>query len=168
MTEANTPTSTTTEVNPTPDDGFDVMRVVYIAGGVLIGLFVLVLVRGIVGPVPNVGGFGPAIEIIRDIVLIFLALEGVLIVLALAVLIAQVARLVNLLQNEVKPVLENTQQTVKHARGTVEFVGKNLSEPVIKTNAFFAGMGVLVREVFRLRAAIRPEGAVSQTDEAGD
>ncbi|MEL6272972.1 MAG: hypothetical protein AAFR22_24415, partial [Chloroflexota bacterium] len=150
-----------TEATPTPEimdettDGFDVQRVVVIAVAILIGLFALLLVLAIAGAVLNVERFGPIIEVIRDIVLIFLALQGVLIIMALAILIAQVARLVNLLQNEVGPVLEDTQQTVKHARGTVEFVGNNVSEPIIKANAFAAGVSVFIRETFKLRAALR-------------
>ncbi len=154
---------------PTTDsnDGFNVMRVVYIALGVLVGLFVLVLVLAVAAALADIEAFGPAIEVVRDIVLIFLALQGILIILALVVLIAQVARLVNLLQNEVAPVLNNTQETVQHARGTVEFVGKNLSEPVIKANAFFAGASVFVRESLRLRAAIQQDGDRSDHTDVG-
>ncbi|MEM6284979.1 MAG: hypothetical protein AAF787_22500 [Chloroflexota bacterium] len=152
-----------TEAPPSPEimddssEGFDVQRTVVIAVSVLIGLFALLLVLAIAGAVLNVERFGPIIEIIRDIVLIFLALEGILIILALAILIAQVARLVNLLQNEVGPVFEDTQQTVKHARGTVEFVGNNVSEPIIKANAFAAGVAVFIQETFKLRAALRSD-----------
>lgn len=147
------------------DNSFDVMRVVYISLAVLVGLFFLLLVLAIVGAVTNVEAFGPTIQVIRDIVLIFLALEGILIVLALVILIAQVARLVNLLQNEVQPVLTNTQETVQHARGTVEFVSENISEPVIKTTAFVAGVTTFVREAFRLREAVRPTTTPQETQE---
>ncbi len=145
-------TDTTTE-----GGGFDVMRVVYIAMAAFIGLFVLVLVLAVLGAVLSVERFGPIVGIIRDIMLILLALEGALIILALVILIAQVARLVNLLQNEIQPVLQNTQETVQNARGTVEFVGKNVTEPVIKANSFVAGAGVFVREMFRIRELTRSE-----------
>jgi hypothetical protein len=152
------------EATPNPeiiDDvegGFDVQRIVVISVIVLISVFALLLVLAIAGALLNVERFAPAIEVIRDIVLIFLALEGILIILALAVLIAQVARLVNLLQNEVGPVLQNTQETVSHAKGTVEFVGKNVSEPLIKANAFAAGVSVFVQESFKLRRALKKDG----------
>lgn len=131
------------------------MRVIYLSIGGLVGLILLVLVIAIVAALTDAARFGPLIEIIRDIVIILLALEGILIILALTILIAQIARLVNLLQNELKPILENTQETVKHARGTAEFVGKNLSDPVIKANAFLSGVGVMFRELGRIRRAVR-------------
>lgn len=97
------------------------------------------------------------IQIIRDIFIIILALQGILIVIALVVLILQVARLVNLIQNEVMPILRNTQETVDTARGTVEFVGSNLTEPIIRAGGFLAGTRVLLREVGGIRRAIRKE-----------
>jgi len=154
-----------TEATPNPEvqndianeGGFNVQRIVVIAVAVLIGLFALLLALAVIGAVTNVEQFAPIVTVIRDIVIIFLALEGILIILALAVLIAQVARLVNLLQNEVGPVLQNTQETVEHAKGTVQFVGKNVSEPIIKANAFAAGMSTFLRETMKLRQALQPE-----------
>jgi hypothetical protein len=77
---------------------------------------------------------------IRDIFLIFMALESLLIGVALIVLITQVASLVNLLQNEVRPILKATNETVNTLRGTAEFLGENVVEPVIKLNGYLAGL----------------------------
>ena len=76
---------------------------------------------------------------IRDIFIIFLAFESLIIGAALVVLIIQVAGLINLLQNEVKPILESTSETVNNLRGTTEFLSENLVEPVIKLNSYLAG-----------------------------
>ncbi|MBK9749743.1 MAG: hypothetical protein IPO91_23615 [Chloroflexi bacterium] len=134
--------------------GFDIRRIVLIASGVIIGLIVLLF---LIALLISTGGesVGSVVRVIRDLVIIFLALEGVLIILGLAVLTLQVARLVNLLQTEVKPILENTQETVKTAQGTVEFVGSNLAEPVIAASGFMAGMSVLVGNVFGIRRALK-------------
>lgn len=79
-------------------------------------------------------------ETIRDIFIIFMALESLLIGAALIVLIVQVASLINLLQNEVRPILDATNETVNHLRGTTEFLGENVVEPVIKLSSYLAGM----------------------------
>jgi hypothetical protein len=79
-------------------------------------------------------------ETIRDIFIIFMALESLLIGAALVVLIVQVASLINLLQNEVRPILDATNETVNHLRGTTEFLGENVVEPVIKLSSYLAGM----------------------------
>ena len=77
---------------------------------------------------------------IRDVFIIFMALESLLIGVALVVLIVQFASLINLLQNEVRPILDATNDTVNNLRGTAEFLGENVVEPVIKLNGYLAGM----------------------------
>lgn len=71
---------------------------------------------------------------IRDIFIIFMALESFIIGIALIVLIVQLATLINLLQNEIKPILNSTSDTVNTLRGTATFLSNNLAEPVIKLN----------------------------------
>ena len=96
---------------------------------VLIGLAVYGLTR-------NAG----VTENIRDIFIIFMALESLVIGVALVVLIVQIASLINLLQNEVRPILQATTETVNTLRGTAEFLGENVVEPVIKLNGYLAGL----------------------------
>ena len=77
---------------------------------------------------------------IRDIFIIFMAFESLVIGAALVILIIQVAGLINLVQNEVKPILTATSETVNTLRGTTEFLGENLVNPVIKLNSYLAGL----------------------------
>jgi len=77
---------------------------------------------------------------IRDIFIIVVALESLVIGVALIVLVVQLASLINLLQNEVKPILKATTDTVNNLRGTAEFLGENVVEPVIKLNGYLAGL----------------------------
>ena len=77
---------------------------------------------------------------LRDVFIIVMALESLLIGAALIVLMIQVASLINLLQNEVKPILQATTETVNNLRGTAEFLGENVVQPVIKLNGYLAGM----------------------------
>lgn len=77
---------------------------------------------------------------IRDIFIIVVALESLVIGVALIVLIVQLASLINLLKNEVRPILNATSETVNTLRGTAEFLGENVVEPVIKLNGYLAGL----------------------------
>lgn len=83
-------------------------------------------------------------EQIRDVFLIFMALESMLIGIALIVLIIQLATLINLLQNEIRPIIDSTNETVNTLKGTVTFLSNNLSEPVIKMNQVFAMIKQLI------------------------
>lgn len=81
---------------------------------------------------------------IRDVFIIVMALESLIIGLILFILIFQIARLINLLQNEIKPILDSTNETVSNLRGTTLFLSENLVEPVIKLNEYLAGLLRLV------------------------
>ena len=77
---------------------------------------------------------------IRDVFIIVVALESLVIGVAMIVLIMQLASLINLLQNEIRPILNATNETVSTLRGTAEFLGDNVVEPVIKLNGYLAGL----------------------------
>ena len=83
-------------------------------------------------------------ERIRDVFIIIVALESLVIGAALIILIIQLASLINLLQNEVRPILTATNETVNTLRGTAEFLGENMVEPVIKLNSYLAGMNRVI------------------------
>src|SRR5258707_310910 len=77
---------------------------------------------------------------LRDVFIIVVALETLVIGAALVVLLIQLASLINLLQNEVRPILQATSETVNTLRGTAEFLGENVVEPVIKLNSYLASI----------------------------
>ena len=77
---------------------------------------------------------------VRDIFIIFLSLESVVIGVVLVVLVLQVSTLINLVQNEIKPILKSTTDTVNTLKGTTEFLSQNLVGPVIKANSYSAGV----------------------------
>lgn len=107
---------------------------IWIAAGVfivaLIALGVVLLLRADAGVTAQ----------IRDVFIIFMALEAIIIGAALVILVIQLASLINLVQNEVKPILQSTSETVNTLKGTTDFLSQNLVEPVIKLNGTLAGL----------------------------
>ncbi len=99
---------------------------------------VVVLLALVIGSVVFLLQPGTPTDKIRDIFIIFMAVESLLIGLALVVLIVQLAQLINLLQNEIKPIIHSTNETVNTLRGTAVFLSDNLTEPVMKINEFLA------------------------------
>jgi hypothetical protein len=110
----------------------------WILAGIITG--VVILLAGIVVAIIYLVKSPAAAANVRDIFIIFMALESLLIGAALVVLMIQLASLINLLQNEVKPILKSTNETVNTLRGTTEFLSENLVEPVIKLNSYLAGL----------------------------
>jgi hypothetical protein len=94
---------------------------------------------------------GTPTERIRDIFIIFMALMMLLLGLALVILIAQLASLINLLRNEVKPILASTNETANTLRGTTAFLSDHLVQPVIQLSSAVAALRTVVgfQQLFR-------------------
>lgn len=137
---------------------WNAQSITLLVGGVLGGIVLVIFVIGLLLALfSDVDATAARVQIIRDIFLIILSLQSIVIVVALIVLIFQISKLINMLRNEVMPILNNTQDTLQSAKGTVEFVGKNVSEPIVRVSGFFAGLRVLFREVFGIRRAVRSQ-----------
>ncbi len=92
---------------------------------------------------------------VRDVFIIAMALETLLVGGVLIVLMMQLAVLTNLLKNEIKPILEATQETVNTVRGTTLFVSENLTEPIMKLNSYVAGLSKIVETLNSLGSIFR-------------
>ena len=86
--------------------------------------------------------------IARDIAIIVLALESIIIGVLLAILVIQVMKLVRMLREEVMPILKSTQDTVSTVRGTADFMSDRLVQPVVKASSLAAGARQAVGVLF--------------------
>jgi nitrate reductase gamma subunit len=101
---------------------------------------ITIVVAGLIGFIIYLFQADTPTDKIRDIFIIVVALESFVIGVALIVLVIQLASLINLLQNEIRPILNATTETVNTLRGTAEFLGENVVDPVIKLNGYLAGL----------------------------
>ncbi len=108
-----------------------------IIGGLLILSLVIVGLVLLLQPGTDTGR-------VRDIFIIFMALEFLLIGGVMIILIIQLARLTLLLQNDIKPILESTNETANTLRGTTAFLSEHLVEPVLKLNQYLAGLNKIL------------------------
>jgi hypothetical protein len=136
---------TAPEPASTEGKGGSKIWIVVVVAVVILALFITSLVLLIRADVDTTSHW-------RDIFIIVMALESLIIGLALVVLIVQLATLINLLQNEIKPILHSTNETVNTLKGTASFLSENLTGPVIELNARLAA----VKKFFDL---IRPGGS---------
>jgi hypothetical protein len=77
---------------------------------------------------------------LRDIMIIALALESCIFGIALLILLVMVIRLVNMLEFEIKPILERTNETIGMVRGTTVFMGDNVVKPLTTASSYVAGV----------------------------
>lgn len=92
-----------------------------------------------------------SIEVLRDIFMIGLALTSCIFGIVTMMLLVMVVRLVNMLEYEIKPILEKTNETVGTLRGTTSFVSKNVVEPVVTVSSYTAGARRALKVLFGRR-----------------
>ena len=71
---------------------------------------------------------------VRDLAIILLAMQALIVNILLGILIWQIWRMIKMVQTEVKPIIEDTQETVNTVRGTAGFVSENVVDPVVRAN----------------------------------
>ena len=86
----------------------------------------------------------------RNLLEIVLAMAAIIIFVALGIFIVQIARFVNLIRSEVKPITEDTKLAVKNVRVTAEFVQKHGIKPIIRFQAFMVGLVAFLSEIIKI------------------
>ena len=107
--------------------------------GVIVAVVLIAIIAGFVLMI-QAGTTGT----VRDVVIILMALESLLVGGLLLVLIYQITALMKMLREEIKPLIESAQDTVRSARGTTTFVGKKIVSPAITVAGSVAGVGRIV------------------------
>ena len=93
----------------------------------------------------------------RDLSIIFLAIESIVVGVLLSILIWQVMRLTRVLNEEVLPILRSTQETMGAVRGTATFVSDRVVQPMVKVSSYSAGARRAVSALFgRTGGGARP------------
>jgi hypothetical protein len=92
-----------------------------------------------------------ALTFIRDLAIVLLAVESLVIGIVLIILILEVRNLARLLRDEIKPILDSADETVRTVRGTTTFVSDNLITPVVRVSSFATGVTQALRILVRRR-----------------
>lgn len=131
-------------------------------GILMIGLIVILVLLSINAYQATMAGTGPTpgsvvVSLLRDVAIILVAFETLIIGALLVILTIQVQALVTLLRDEIQPMLEMLNETVATVRGTTKFVSHNVVSPSIRAAGFLAGLGRMAREVANLTRISRRE-----------
>ncbi|HOV49401.1 MAG TPA: hypothetical protein PLM06_12295 [Anaerolineae bacterium] len=121
-----------------------------VIGGAVLLLALLVAAIVLMAQHPN------ATTVVRDIAIVFVAVETFLIGMALLVLIVEIQTLIKVLREEIQPMLRSVNDTAATVRGTTEFMSENLVSPVIKAVSFTAGVRQVLGDLFGVVTASRP------------
>ena len=82
---------------------------------------------------------------VRDLAIILLAVESLVIGVVLIVLVWEIRNLAKLLREEIKPILDSADETVRTVRGTTVFVSDTFVNPMVRVSGFVTGVTQAVR-----------------------
>lgn len=94
-----------------------------------------------------------ALSFVRDLAIVLLAVESLVIGIVLIVLILEVRSLARLLRDEIKPILDSADETVRTVRGTTTFVSERFVTPMVRVSSFASGVAQALRILTRHRSS---------------
>jgi hypothetical protein len=159
--ETQTTAVSTAEVAPTGEQVSKRTQIMIIGGAVL---FLTLLVAAIV----LMATHEAATQVIRDIAIVFVAVETFLIGLAILLLIFQIQTLIQVLRDEVQPLLRSVNDTASTVRGTTAFVSQNVVSPFIKVAGFTAAVQRVTSDLIHSVGVARPRSNSPQKPIGGN
>ena len=120
-------------------------RLILLLVGIIAVLIILVIILVVFGQpfrlLPT--------QVVRDVLVILLAIESIVVLGLIAWLVFQVRSLVLYMNTEVKPVLDNVNVTLTTMKDTTGFLRDTAVNPVIKTQSYATGAVETMRALFR-------------------
>jgi hypothetical protein len=148
------------------ENGLSTWGKVGIGVGILVGVALLILALIFLLRNPE------TTETVRDLFIIVLAFESLVIGTLLVILIYQLIKLIRMLRDDLKPMIESTQETLNTVKGTATFVSQQVTKPAIAATGYASGIGrslsVLIQMLPRRRRSTpAPSSGEEATPELG-
>lgn len=100
---------------------------------------------------------------IRDVAIVLLALESLVIGVLLALTLIQIRKLVRLLREEIAPMLDTASQTLDTVNGTASFVSQNVVTPFIKVSSYSVGAVQTLRSLLLIGRKLSKRAVVTNS-----
>ena len=92
---------------------------------------------------------------VRDIAIVLIAIEALVIGALLILLVLQVRNLIRTFREEIAPIVQTTQDTADRVGGTVHLMSDTVVTPLIKVNSFVAGVREGAATLFDIKGRLR-------------
>ena len=106
---------------------------------IIIGLVVVLVVVALCGSLYLLLTVENLAANVRDLLIIVLAFESIVIATAMIFMVWQLYQLIMLLRNEIVPLIHTTKDTVEQVKHTTTFIGQSVASPVVSASGFLAG-----------------------------
>ena len=131
----------------------------FIKAAAALGILIILILLGaaLTAALTAAETWAPLIQILRDVLLMILIMESILVIAALAILMLQAAGFLIMLKTEVKPILDNARETTRLSKATAQFINSNAVDPLIQIKSFLSGLLAFLRELIRIRNLVASE-----------
>lgn len=136
-------------------------KTIYSLAAVVIAFLLMLLLSLLLALFGDSGSTANTVAIVRDLFIILLAMQGMLVGLALTILIIRLAEAITFLQHELSPLLQTLQETANTVKGTGEFLSEQLTGPVAESRAWIGSLGFLWSKMRN-----PPKSKVQETDKS--
>ncbi len=146
-------TAVATPSTPVPaKQGWTFFQIIIAATVGIIGAIAALFVGAFLLVATNPQGAATIFAYIKDVFISILCLQSILIVAAFGILVTQIARFVNLLQNEAKPMTHEARETLKAVQTSAKFVGESAAEPFVAARSWWSGLRTFVSVLVSVQA----------------
>lgn len=101
---------------------------------------------------------------LRDLAIVLLAIESIVIGVLLAITLLQIRSLVRVLRDEIKPMLDSANHTMATVQGTTHLVSETLVNPIVHAASYTTGTIQAIRSLFAIARHARRRPAAGQGD----
>jgi hypothetical protein len=98
------------------------------------------------------------LEAVRDIAIVVLAVESIVIGILLLVTLGQIRKLVALLRDEITPMLKAANDTARTMRGTANVMSESVVKPLVQVSSYTAGTVQALRSLVGIRRKLDHDG----------
>jgi hypothetical protein len=102
-------------------------------------------------------------EGVRDVAIIVLAIESIIVGIVLIFLVFQINSLIRLLKEEIKPLLDSANETASTLRGTTTFISDKVVNPVVSLSGYLSGAEQAVKTLVGFRK--RSKSSIGDTNQ---
>jgi len=103
---------------------------------------------------------------VRDVAILLLALESLVLGVLLAIMLIQLRKLVRLLRDDIAPILDLANETAHTVHGTTDIVSRTVVGPLVKISSYTAGTRQALRSLFVIARKLKSSSATDAGDGA--
>lgn len=103
-----------------------------------------------------------ALEAVRDLAIVVLAIESIVIGILLLITLRQIRKLVSLLRDEIAPMLKAANDTARTMRGTANVMSKSVVKPLVQVSSYTSGTMQALRTLMGIRRSLDHDTAVDK------